>query len=268
MREPVAFDTAAFVETLRPAAVAVGVPLSDEQVAQCVRYAHLLLETNAHTNLTRITEPREMAVKHFADSLTVLGVGADSNDAPSSRYPTPNTQHPTPSVCDVGTGAGFPGLVLKIARPDIRLTLLDSLQKRLTFLESVCRDLGFDDVRFVHSRADDAGRDPALRDGFDIVTARAVAALPTLLEWCLPLVRPGGDFVAMKSSNVDDELTDTGQVSGLLKARLTENRSLTLPTIPGAVEPPAERRILVYRKTAPTPARFPRNSSEIKRKPL
>ncbi|MBC7807417.1 MAG: 16S rRNA (guanine(527)-N(7))-methyltransferase RsmG [Akkermansiaceae bacterium] len=254
------FDDAAFVETLRSAAESVGVPVTKDQISQCVVYARLLLETNAHTNLTRITEPREMAVKHFADSLTVL--------APPSLTTPGMRGDKGAKICDVGTGAGFPGLVLKIARPDIRLTLLDSLQKRLTFLESVCRELGFDDVRFIHSRAEDAGRNPALRDSFDIVTARAVAALPTLLEWCTPLVKPGGNFIAMKSGNVDDELSGTTAASGLLNVRLTEDRALILPAIPGTDELPAERRILFFCKTALTPARFPRNSVEIKRKSL
>ncbi|MBC8135961.1 MAG: 16S rRNA (guanine(527)-N(7))-methyltransferase RsmG [Fibrella sp.] len=264
------FDETAFVETLRSAAVAVGVPLSDKQIAQCVRYTGLLLETNAHTNLTRITEAREVAIKHFADSLTVLrphplsplSLGGERGERGEGGAGVKAT------LCDVGTGAGFPGIVLKIAYPDLRLTLLDSLQKRLTFLEKVCADLKFPDVQFVHSRAEDGGRNRVLRDGFDIVTARAVAALPTLLEWCTPLVKPGGHFIAMKSGAVEDELATATDAATALKVRLIENRALTLPVLPGSDEPPAERRILVYRKTAPTPTLFPRSSAEIKRKPL
>lgn len=249
------FDETAFLETLLPAAAASGAPLSEDQIAQCVLYTRLLLETNTHTNLTRITEPREVAIKHFADSLTVL---------------SPLAQHlPEGSaLCDVGTGAGFPGVVLKIARPDLRLTLLDSLQKRLTFLERVCAALGFADVSFVHARAEEAGRDRTLRDRFDGVTARAVAAMPTLLEWCAPLVKPGGHFAAMKSGAVEEELAASSEAAAALKVRLTEDRALSLPTVPGSDEPPADRRIVLYGKFSATPARFPRSSAEIKRRPL
>ncbi len=247
------FDEAVFVETLASATVAVGVPLMPEQITQCVTYARLLLETNARMNLTRITEAREMAVKHFADSLTVFAAMSPDVGA---------------TLCDVGTGAGFPGLVLKIAHPDLRLTLLDSLRKRLTFLETVCAALGFAGVRTVHANAVDAGHDPALRDRFDAVTARAVAALPVLLEWCAPLVKPGGRFIALKSGNVDDELDASGDAVTALKVRLVGDRALTLPTIPGTDEPPALRRILVYEKVAATPKGFPRTVAEIKRKPL
>ncbi|MBC8142826.1 MAG: 16S rRNA (guanine(527)-N(7))-methyltransferase RsmG [Armatimonadetes bacterium] len=247
------FDEAAFVETLTSATVAVGVPLTPEQTAQCVTYARLLLETNAHTNLTRITESREMAVKHFADSLTVLAAFPPGMGA---------------SVCDVGTGAGFPGVVLKIARPDLQLTLLDSLKKRLTFLDSVCAALHLQDVATVHANAVDAGRDPALRDRFDVVTARAVAALPVLLEWCAPLVKSGKRFVAQKSGNVDDELAASVDAAYALNVRLVDDRALTLPAIPGSDEPPATRRVLLYEKVAATPKGFPRLAAEIKRKPL
>lgn len=249
------FDEAAFVVTLASASAAVGASLTPEQTAQCVTYARLLLETNAHTNLTRITEPKEMAVKHFADSLTVL-----------SGLPPLIGEGAT--VCDVGTGAGFPGVVLKIARPDLRLTLFDSLRKRLTFLDAGCAALDLKDVRTVHANAVDAGRDPALRDRFDVVTARAVAALPVLLEWCAPLVKPGGRFIALKSGNVDEELAASGDAATALKVRLVDDRALTLPAIPGTDEPPALRRVLVYEKVAATPKGFPRSAGEIKRKPL
>ncbi len=251
-----AFDEAAFTRTLQIASEYVGVTLTARQTADCLIYTRLLLGTNAHTNLTRITEPGEIAIKHFADSLTCFGAVGKVWD------------RERPAVCDVGTGAGFPGLVLKIVRPDLRLTLLDSLRKRLTFLEAVCATLGLEGVLFVHARAEEAGRDPALRDGFDVVTARAVAALPTLLEWCAPLARPGGHFLAMKGGNVDAELAGAADAARLLNVRLAQDRVLTLPPVPGSDEPPAERRVLIYRKAAPTPPRFPRIAAEIKRQGL
>jgi 16S rRNA (guanine527-N7)-methyltransferase len=235
---------------LGSAAIAVGVPLTAEQIEQCVRYTEILLATNAHTNLTRITAPAEVAVKHFADSLTVLRAVPDLASGAT--------------VADVGTGAGFPGLVLKIVRPDLHVTLLDSVQKRLTFLAEVVAALGLGGVSLVHLRAEDAGRDPAHRDRYDLVTARAVATLPTLLEWCLPLVRPGGGrFVAMKSGVVDAERSAATNAAGILQARLADDVALTLPPTPADPEP-AARRLLVYRKLRPTPPGYPRRPAEIK----
>jgi 16S rRNA (guanine527-N7)-methyltransferase len=146
------------------------------------RYLQLLLQTNAHTNLTAIRDPEEIRVRHFEDSLRLLE-GADFS---SKR------------VIDIGSGAGFPGLVLKIAEPTIKLTLLDAAGKKVRFLQSVCDDLGLSDVSCVHARAEELARDPAHRERYDIVTARGVAALPALCEICLPFVRTGGIFLSMK----------------------------------------------------------------------
>ena len=254
--EKIVFEETAFCETLQSASQDIGIPLTQTQIVQCVLYAKYLLETNLHTNLTRITESREMAIKHFADSLTCF----------SLPIPTPANK-PSLRVCDVGTGAGFPGLVLKILYPGIAVTLLDSLQKRLTFLEQVSSELAFSDVRFVHARAEDAGRNTNLRDQFDLVTARAVAALPTLLEWCAPLVKVGGHFIAMKSGNIDSELALSQNAATFLKVRLIQDKSLVLPATSEA-ELPAERRLLLYQKIAVSPPQFPRSAAEIKRKPL
>jgi 16S rRNA (guanine527-N7)-methyltransferase len=242
-----------FADTLRSAAAAVGAPLTEVQIAACRRYAGAMLAVNAHTNLTRIVAPAEVAVKHFADSLTVLAAVPGLPEGAS--------------VADVGTGAGFPGLALKIARPDLRVTLIDSLAKRLTFLDQVVADLELKNVALVHARAEDAGRDPAHRDRYDLVTARAVAALPTLLEWCGPLARVGGRFVAMKASTADEELSAAANAARLLQLTLTDDRALTLPPTADDAEPPA-RRLLVYRKTRPTPPAYPRRAAEIKSRPL
>lgn len=248
------WDEEAFRAALAVASAAVGVSITPKQTDECLRYAALLLEANAHTNLTRITAPAAVAVKHFADSLTVLRAVPDLPEGAS--------------VADVGTGAGFPGLVLKIIRPDLRVTLLDSLGKRVIFLREVVGTLGLDNVTLIHSRAEDTGRDPSLRDRCDLVTARAVAALPTLLEWCTPLVRPAsGRFVAMKSGAVDAELAAAANAARLLNVRLETDLALTLPPVPGDDEP-AARRLLVYRKIRPTAPRYPRRPAEIREKPL
>jgi len=251
---PDAADEALFRSALEAGIATLGLSLSAAEIEACSRYKDLLLATNEHTNLTRITAPADVAVKHFVDSLTVLS--AVPNLAPKA------------TLLDVGTGAGFPGLVLKIVRPELRVTLMDSLAKRLTFLGEVIEALGLEQVTLVHARAEDAGRDPAHRDRYDLVTARAVAALPTLLEWCTPFVRPSsGRFVAMKAANVDVELAAAESASFLLHARLEADLPLELPTVPGDTEV-SSRRLLVYRKSRPTPALYPRRPAEIKAKPL
>ena len=171
------------------------------------------------------------------------------------------------TLADVGTGAGFPGLALAIARPDLRVTLIDSLGKRLTFLREVAEDLGLAArITLVHARAEDTGRDPAHRDRYDLVVARAVAALPILLEWCGPLARVGGRFVAMKAHGVDAERAAGDVAAATLGLSLESDTALILPAL--LDEEAAERRLLVYRKKKPTFARYPRRSVEIKSKPL
>ena len=230
----------------------LGFTLSSRQKEQCSQYAAYLLAVNATMNLTRIVAPDAVAVRHFADSLTVF------HALPS----LPLGAH----LVDVGTGAGFPGMVLKIVRPDLKVTLLDSLAKRLTFLRETAELLQLEGVETVHSRAEDAGRSAILRDTADVVVARAVAALPTLLEWCAPLVRPNGVFIAMKSETVNAEITDSEAARRLLKLDAPQILSVTLPSI--GDENAAARRLVCYRKNAPTPQRYPRRASEIKNSPL
>ncbi|WP_395141728.1 16S rRNA (guanine(527)-N(7))-methyltransferase RsmG [Armatimonas sp.] len=199
-------DTQLFLAALKQATEAIGVPLTESQAAQCAHFAALVVETNQTLNLTRITEPEAMAVKHFADSLTLLKA------VPELKYGA--------RVCDVGTGAGFPGVPLKIVRPDLQLTLVDSLRKRLNFLGDALETLEIPNVTLVHTRAEE------LKNAkFDLVTARAVAALPKLITWCAPLIKPGGLFVAMKGVELED---DEGTVAkyGLTFIRQVE---ITLP---------------------------------------
>ncbi|MBQ8751910.1 MAG: 16S rRNA (guanine(527)-N(7))-methyltransferase RsmG, partial [Clostridia bacterium] len=166
-----------------------GAALTPEQAERFDVYARLLVEWNEKMNLTAITDPEGMLVKHFVDSLTLAPF------LPEGGF----------SLIDVGTGAGFPGVPVAILRPDCRLTLLDSLNKRLTFLETLCREVGVTATR-VHARAEEGGRQAALRDRFDVATARAVAGLPLLCEYCLPFVKPGGRFLALKGPDGEAEL--------------------------------------------------------------
>jgi 16S rRNA (guanine527-N7)-methyltransferase len=222
-----------FIRTLTEASEAGGILVSAERAALCLRFAARMLTVNETMNLTRIVAPEAVAIKHFADSLAVLPV--------AGRLPV------GASVIDVGTGAGFPGVPMKIVRPDLKLTLLDSLAKRLRFLDAACAELGFTDVKTVHARAEDAAKNPLYRGKFDLVTARAVAALPTLLEWCAPFVAPGGRFVALKSGNVDEERDAATPVAARLGLTLVTDHALTLPQLPADEEPP-RRRLLVYKK--------------------
>lgn len=185
-------NTEELIRHLRRVADAMNIGVADEQCALFGRYYEFLLEYNQKVNLTRITEPMEVAAKHFGDSLAVL----NSNDFFSEC-----------SVVDVGAGAGFPGLPIAIMRPDIRITLMDSLRKRTVFLSEAVQMLELKNVQVVWARAEEMGHNPLYRERFDIVLARAVAPLNVLVELCLPLLRTGGLFLAMKGPKAKEELT-------------------------------------------------------------
>ena len=214
-------------------------------------YARLLMEWNEKMNLTAITDPVGIAVKHFADSLTAAPL------LPEGKF----------SLIDVGTGAGFPGVPLALYRDDCKLTLLDSLNKRLTFLETVCREVDLP-VTLIHARAEEGGQNPALREKYDVACARAVAALPTLSEYCLPFVKVGGRFLALKGPDADRELEDARRGVGVLGGKVVDIRALTIPSTPIVGIEPMERRIVRIDKVKHTPATYPRHGSKIKKNPL
>ena len=227
---------------LQSGLAAMGLP-ADGIPALC-RYGELLLETNKVMNLTAITEPRDVAALHFLDSAALL---------------TLENFHGK-SVVDVGTGAGFPGLPLRILEPTIRLTLLDSLGKRVQFLESVCRELGLTDVSCIHSRAEEfAG---VHRESYDLAVSRAVAALPVLCELCLPLVRPGGKFLAMKSVESDQELASAGHAIATLGGAVAAVRDYVIPGTQ------VRHRLIIVEKAKKTPEKYPRMFAKIKKNPL
>lgn len=232
-------------------AAEIGVELTAEMADKYATYATLLAEWNQKMNLTAITDAEGMLVKHFLDSLTAIPLLPDG----------------ACSLIDVGTGAGFPGVPMAICRPDIRLTLLDSLQKRLTFLDTLCRELGVK-VTLIHARAEDGGRKPDLRERFDVATARAVAALPVLSEYCLPFVKPGGLFIALKGPDADKEMEQARRAIGLLGGRIADDRVWQLPVDPAYTGEKAERRLLLIDKIAPTPPNYPRPSAKIAKSPL
>lgn len=219
--------------------------ISKQMVEKFEKYAGLLVEWNKKMNLTAITEPREIAVKHFLDSLLTLDVFEIPHGA---------------AVIDVGTGAGFPGVPIKIVRPDVDLTLLDSLNKRIKFLEALKDDLNFY-VNLVHSRAEEAAQKENLRECFDVAVSRAVAPLNVLLEYCMPFVKVGGVFVALKGKNARYELDLAQNAIKVLNAKIFTQKSFNLVT-------ENDRNIIVFKKIAKNLEIYPRNSAKIKKKPL
>lgn len=222
------------------------ITLTENQYEQFQKYFELLVEWNEKMNLTAITDESGVALKHFADSLSLLNFV----DIPQNS-----------SLADVGTGAGFPGVVLKIARPDIKLTLIDSLNKRLVFLGEVCAQLGIE-AELIHSRAEDGARDEKLRESFDFAVSRAVARMNVLSEYCLPYVKVGGAFCAMKGAQANEEFKESLNAINTLGGKLEKKYFFELPENGG------ERAISVVRKVRNTPQKYPRQSGKIKAKAL
>lgn len=222
------------------------ITLTENQYEKFQKYFELLVEWNEKMNLTAITDESGVALKHFADSLSLLNFV----DIPQNS-----------SLADVGTGAGFPGVVLKIARPDIKLTLIDSLNKRLVFLGEVCAQLGIE-AKLIHSRAEDGARDEKLRESFDFVASRAVARMNVLSEYCLPYVKVGGAFCAMKGAQANEEFKESLNANNTLGGKLEKKYFFELPENGG------ERAIAVVRKVKNTPQKYPRQSGKIKAKAL
>lgn len=218
--------------------------LSTDLTAPLTHYAALLLEKNKVMNLTAITDPADVATLHFLDCLALTQLVDFSGK----------------SVVDVGTGAGFPGLPLRMAVPSMKLTLLDALNKRIDFLQSVCDDLGFDDVSCVHARAEEFA--PKHRGAFDIATSRAVANLPMLAEFSLPLVKEGGVFVAMKAVDSDQEIQHAKRGIAMLGGEIKEIRDYTIPTTN------IQHRLVIIEKIAKTPEKYPRMFAKMKKNPL
>ena len=226
-----------------------GLQPDEKAAARFLLYNDLLLETNKSLNLTAITEFDDVVVKHFLDSCMALSDRAEVFSGPLR-------------LVDVGTGAGFPGLPLKIMRPEIRLTLIDSLRKRVDFLQDTVRKLELDHVDCIHARAEEAGRDPALREQFDLAVSRAVARLSVLSEYVLPFVKEGGLFIAYKSGDMAEELQEAGNALRILGGTVEK---VSVFTIPGT---DYERSLIYIRKTAKTPEKYPRKAGKPEKKPL
>lgn len=234
------------IETLIATVLAPRFALNEVQCAQFARYYEMLVDWNTRMNLTAITAPEEVVEKHFFDSLLLLD---DVSFSTGER------------LIDVGTGAGFPGIPLAIACPALSVTLLDSLRKRVTFLEAVAAELGLSNVQAHHERAELFAKRSEERDAYDWATARAVARLPLLLEYCLPFVRTGGTFIACKGPDGAHELSESAHALDTLKGRFLRTCSHTLPG--GDV-----RDVLLIEKVGPTPSRFPRKPGAAEKSPL
>ena len=223
----------------------LGINLSEIQLKQFYNYMNLLTEWNKKVNLTAITEPDEIILKHFVDSLTI------------SKYISDGTK-----VVDVGTGAGFPGIPLKIVRQEIDITLLDSLQKRINFLDEVINELNLEKITTVHSRVEDFGKNKEYREKFDIATSRAVANLSTLSEYLLPLVKVGGKVISMKGSLIQEELENSKNAIKILGGKIEKVDEFDLPNSD------ISRNIVLIDKIKNTPNRYPRKAGEPSKKPL
>ncbi len=236
-------------QILENGAKAMGVNLSQRQLEQFERYYELLVMWNEKMNLTAITEQEEVAVKHFLDSLAGWKALFEG-------------QSEAPTLIDVGSGAGFPGLPLKIAFPDIQLTLLDSLQKRVNFLQEVADQLGLAGVQCLHGRAEEAAHEMQLRESFDVAAARAVAPLPVLLEYCSGYVRKGGTFLAYKGPSIEAELEESQRAMRELRLKHKKTVKATLPGYD------FDHFVAVFEKIGNLSLKYPRKQSKIKKEKL
>jgi len=225
------------------------IDITSDQLDMFELYTKLLLEWNQRINLTAITEISEIYKKHYLDSLSLI---KSVNDIGINKY----------SLLDLGTGAGFPGIPLKIMFPKLDITLVDSLNKRIDFLNIVINELGLNDIKAIHSRAEDLAHDPDHRESYDIVTSRAVANLSVLSEYCLPFVKVGGLFVSYKSGNAIEEIYNSKNAFGMLGGKLSDTVDFLLPSSDFA------RMNVSVKKIKATEERFPRKAGTPSKKPL
>lgn len=233
------------LELLKEKAALYGTELDERALERFDKYAKLLVEWNEKINLTAITDPEGIVIKHFVDSLTVFS----ATDIPHGA-----------KVIDVGTGAGFPGVAMLIARPDLDMTLIDSTNKKLNVIRDILEKIELD-ANVVHIRAEEAGKNKDFREQFDFSTARAVSNLRDLSEYCLPFVKVGGTFISMKSAKADEEIEEGKNAIKTLGGEIKEKKTFEL-------EDSGERSILLIKKVSPTPAKYPRPSAKIAKFPL
>ncbi|WP_196603151.1 16S rRNA (guanine(527)-N(7))-methyltransferase RsmG [Pectinatus frisingensis] len=236
-----------FIEYMEKYAVEFGLELSDKQLKMFDIYYQLLVEWNEKINLTAITDPGEVAVKHMVDSLSVCDEKIINNSS---------------KTIDVGTGAGFPGIPIKIMYPDMQLTLLDSLNKRVKFLQTVADKLDFRNIEIIHGRAEELGKQKNYREKYDVVFSRAVARMPVLCEYALPFVKIQGYFIALKGRQYEAEIAMAQNALKVLKASIDKIKSVKLPGLDDV------RAIIYIKKTGKLPPMYPRKAGNPEKKPL
>lgn len=221
--------------------------LEEEQINQFYKYMNILIEWNKNINLTAITDPKEVILKHFIDSIYVLkNIEISSNS----------------SVIDIGTGAGFPGIPLKIVRKDLNVTLLDSLNKRIMFLDNVINNLGLKDISTIHGRAEEMGKNKKYREMFDYAISRAVANLTVLSEYMIPFVKLGGKSICMKGGNIKEELENSQKALGILGGNLLHVEEFNL------LDTDIKRSLIIIEKCKITPIKYPRKPGTPVKEPL
>lgn len=223
----------------------INIELEDEQVQKYFDYMNLLLEWNEKVNLTAITEMEDVILKHFIDSMTILKYIENSKN-----------------IIDVGTGAGFPGIPVAIMQPEVEITLLDSLNKRIMFLEEVAKKINLKNIKTVHSRAEDFGQNKLNRENYGIAVSRAVANMSSLVEYLLPLVKVGGVCICMKGSEIDKELEEAKFAIKELGGKIEKVENFILPNSN------IERNIVIIQKVKETPKKYPRKSGTPSKSPL
>ncbi len=239
-------DKEEFENILKKTSKEINIELKKEQIERFFQYMKLLLEWNEKINLTTITDPKDIILKHFIDSLTI------------QRYIKENSY-----LVDVGTGAGFPGIPLKIYRKDIKVVLLDSLNKRINFLNEVCKELELENISAIHSRAEEFAKNKKYREKFNVVTSRAVANLSTLTEYMLPLTKIGGICICMKGKEIEEELKDAKKAICVLGGTVKEKNEFFLKG-----EERISRNIILLEKIKTTPSKYPRKAGMPSKEPL
>lgn len=235
------------VNTLIEGAKSLGFTLTDEQINKFIIYKETLKDWNQKINITSIIDDIEIDVKHFIDSLTPLNTDLFTYGA---------------KVIDIGTGGGFPGVPMKIVRDDLNMTLLDSLNKRIRFLDEVIDRLKLNNIIAIHGRAEELGRKKEYREKYDIAISRTVASLDTLVEYCLPFVKKGGYFISMKGSDFTEELKEAERGIKILGGKIKDTKVIKLP------ESNITRSLIIIEKTKGTPTKYPRGGGKPKKKPL
>ena len=234
-----------FYKYLDQQARKIDIMLSEEQLQKFYKYMKLLLEWNEKINLTAIIEPKEIILKHFIDSLSIIKYIKNKN-----------------SLVDVGTGAGFPGIPIKIVLPEIKVILIDSLNKRITFLNEVISQLDLKYIEAVHSRVEDFARNKEYREKFDVATARAVAQLPIILEYLIPLTKVKGNIICMKGNKIDEEIKKSKKAISVLGGNLEKKDNFYLP------DTDIERNIIIVNKVEKTSSKYPRKAGIPSKNPI